>query len=98
MKILVACVDMIPQNLGRQPWFYMNSIAEGLAEEGHEVWILTDKEGGNRVDGRKYIVLHHFRSFPKGIHRDLIPILEKEKFDLLFWSTGLTDFLYQTKI
>jgi len=94
MKIAVACVNLVPENVRRQPWYYLNAVAEGLMAAGHEVWVLTDKEG-DWADGRPTLFIPSFRSFPRGIDAGVGPRLAREGFDLIFWSTGLTDFFFQ---
>lgn len=97
MKILVACVNMIPRNTRRQPWFYIDTIAQVLSEQGHDVWILTDKNAEWPKD-RKVIVSKNFRSFPKGIDDQVGIFVERQGFDAVIWPTGLTDFLFKNKI
>jgi len=97
MKILVACVDLIPQNVKRQPWYYMDSLVQYLTDRGHDVWILTNKET-EWHDERKSIVIENFRSFPRGIVPQVGILIEKQGFDLIIWSTGLTDFFFKNKI
>lgn len=97
MKLLVACVDMVPENTKRQPWFYMNAIAKGLSKLGYDIWILTDTEADWFDDG-KNIFIKNFRSFPQGVEARLYDLILKEDFDSVIWSTGLTDFLFKNKI
>jgi glycosyltransferase involved in cell wall biosynthesis len=85
---------MIPGNLGRQPWFYMNSVVQGLRGSGHDVRILTDKETGDERD----IVFKEFRSFPRGIDINVNSVIGKNGFDAIVWSTGLTDFFFRNRI
>jgi glycosyltransferase involved in cell wall biosynthesis len=94
MKIAVACVDLVPENARRQPWFYLDALARALRAGGHEVWVLTDKEG-DWPDGRRTLTMQGFRSFPRGIDPSVGPRLAREGFDLVFWSTGLTDFFFR---
>ena len=97
MKIAIACADMSPQNTARQPWYYMNCIAGGLSARGHDVWILTDKET-EWQDSVKTFVLENLRSFPWGIDVRASESIKKQSFDVIIWSTGLTDFFYKKKI
>lgn len=97
MKILVACIDMVLQNTMRQPWYYMNSIINGLFKRGHDVYILTNKENG-LLNKNKTIILKNFRSFPKGISEDAVDSVKQHNFDVIFWSLGLTDFFFRRKI
>jgi phosphatidylinositol alpha-1,6-mannosyltransferase len=94
MKIALACVRFMPENVRRQPWFYLNAIRKGLMSAGHEVCVLTDKEV-DWGDGRRTVTMEGFRSFPQGIDPRVGPMLGKEGFDLVFWSTGLTDFFFR---
>jgi len=96
MKILVACIDMVPENINRQPWFYMNCITKGLREKGHDVWILTD--GINKSEDRKTIFYKDFRSFPNGVSEGIGALVMKQGFDAVIWSTGLSDFFFRKKI
>ena len=97
MKILVASVKMTPQTIARQPWFYIHSIAEALSKKGNDVWMLTDTIA-DWPEHAKIIFLENFRTFPRGIDFRLEDLLRKEGFDLLIWSTGLTDFIFQRKV
>jgi len=97
MKILVACVDMLPQNFRRQPWYYMNSLAQGLLNRGHDVWILTNKQS-NQSKISFPVILENYRYFSVGINKEIIPLIKKEEFDVIIWSLGLTDFFFKNNI
>lgn len=97
MKILVASIDMMPQNISRQPWYYMNSIVKSLLEKDHAVWVLSDKDQ-QWFDNRRTLVSKRFRTFPHGVNSQFRTLVKQKDFDLIIWSIGLTDFFLINKI
>ena len=97
MKIAVACVEMRPETSRRQPWFYMQAIAHALVAGGHQVTILTNRPARSN-EGPAMLVIPQFRSFPAGIAPELGQLLEKHRFDKIFWATGLSDFWFRRQI
>lgn len=94
MKIALTGVDLKPDNLRRQPWYYLEAVYRALLDLGHDVWILTDSDAP-WPDGRPHLAYPGFRAFPRGPDPGLGPRLVREGFHLVVWSTGLTDFLFR---
>jgi glycosyltransferase involved in cell wall biosynthesis len=97
VKIAIACKDLIPKRVRRQPWFYLNALAEGLIALGHETWMLTGQEG-KWPDGRRTLVYPRFRSFPGGVDPGLGELLARQGIEAVIWSTGISDFCVRNKV
>jgi glycosyltransferase involved in cell wall biosynthesis len=58
---------------------------------------LTNQEA-EWPENKKIIVFKNFRSFPQGIDVRLASLIERQGFDAIIWSTGLTDIFFRNKI
>jgi glycosyltransferase involved in cell wall biosynthesis len=97
VKIAIASKDLIPQRVRRQPWFYLNALAEGLMAAGHETWMLTG-QAGEWPDRRQTLVYPRFRSFPGGVDPGLGELLGRQGIEAVIWSTGISDFCVRNKV
>ncbi|MBF0217411.1 MAG: glycosyltransferase family 4 protein [Candidatus Omnitrophica bacterium] len=93
MKILVALAGLDNKNAGRQPWSYVVSIARAASLSGHEVTLVSDGENLPGL-GIRIATIKGFRSFPRGISREFRAHVAREKYDLVIWPAGITDFFF----
>jgi len=95
MKVCIVCYGLRENNIRLQPWRYISEIARGLILKGVDVKILTDGTGQEQlIESIPVLYADKLRSFPLIKNNKLIPLITKEKADIVLWSMGPIDYFY----
>jgi glycosyltransferase involved in cell wall biosynthesis len=90
---------MVKDNLRLQPWRYLSEVAQGLAQLGHEVTIITDEnDDENTKELFEPVSLLYINSVRNPFWRgntELQAVLTHLAPDIVLWHVGLFSFLYQ---
>lgn len=97
MNIAVVCFNFQKENKRYQPWRYIYEISKGIQSSGkHTVTIITD--GSTNLpkkeifDGILIQRINKIITFPFKVNIELLTVIQKGNFDLIFWSVGPLSF------
>lgn len=100
----LASICLISSGINRlqvplQPWRYLYEVARQLANQGHKVTILTDRNAaGNPVEVTGELRVRQLNSIKQlrwWRNRPLNQVIASLQPDVLLWHIGITSFLYQ---
>lgn len=97
MNIAVVCFNFQKENKRYQPWRYIYEVSKGIQSSGkHTVTILTDGSTSlpqeEVFDGISIQRINKITTFPFKVNAEILNLIQRESFDLIFWSIGPLSF------